>query len=108
MALDEKDPRQKTAHLAKKLFLIREAMGLSQTQLLRVLDLTDYYHHTRISLWERGYREPPINVLLRYARVAGISTDVLIDDDLELPGDLFSKRKPRKKPGAGVRSRSKK
>src|SRR6266511_3512585 len=74
------DPREKTSHLADKLLRIRTALGLSQTQLLGLLDLAAYYHHTRISLWERGYREPPIKVLLKYARVAGISTDVLIDD----------------------------
>ena len=91
------DPREKTNHLADKLFRIRAALGLSQTQLLRLLDLTAYYHHTRISLWERGYREPPIKVLLRYARVAGISTDVLIDDDLELPKKLSTGNRAKKK-----------
>ncbi len=91
------DPREKTSHLADKLRRIRDALGLSQTQLLRLLELTAYYHHTRISLWERGYREPPIKVLLRYARVAGISTDVLIDDDLELPKKLSPANLPKKK-----------
>src|SRR5262245_45857216 len=91
------DPREKTIHLAGKLLRIRSALGLSQTQLLRLLDLTAYYHHTRISLWERGYREPPIKVLLRYARVAGISTDVLIDDNLELPKKLSPANPPKKK-----------
>jgi hypothetical protein len=32
----------------------------------------------------RGKREPSLLVLLRYAKIAGISTDVLIDDNLEL------------------------
>ena len=91
------DPRKKTRHLADKLFRIRAALGLSQTQLLRLLGLTAYYHHTRISLWERGYREPPIKVLLQYARIAGISTDVLIDDDLELPRNLLSRKETGKK-----------
>jgi len=91
------DPREKTIHLAEKLIRIRTALGLSQTQLLGLLDLTPYYHHTRISLWERGYREPPIKVLLKYARVAGISTDVLIDDDLELPKKLSPGNHAKKK-----------
>jgi transcriptional regulator with XRE-family HTH domain len=91
------DPREKTRYLADKLFRIRAALGLSQTQLLRLLDLTAYYHHTRISLWERGYREPPIKVLLRYARIAGISTDVLIDDELELPKKLSPGNRAKKK-----------
>src|SRR5215813_9534189 len=92
------DPREPTSYLADKLFRIRVTLGLSQTKLLRLLDLTAYYPHTRISLWERGYREPPIKVLLRYARLVNISTDVLIDDSLELPetlpaGDLAKKKK---------------
>src|SRR5262249_22639637 len=91
------DPRKKTSHLAGNLLRIRTALGLSQTELLNLLELTSYYHHTRISLWERGYREPPIKVLLRYARVAGISTDVLIDDDLELPKNLSLANPPKKK-----------
>ena len=91
------DPREKTIHLAEKLIRIRTALGLSQTELLRHLDLTSYYHHTRISLWERGNREPPIKVLLKYARVAGISTDVLIDDDLELPKKLSPDNRAKKK-----------
>ena len=93
------DPREKTSHLAEKLLRIRTALGLSQTQLLGLLDLAAYYHHTRISLWERGYREPPIKVLLKYGRVAGISTDVLIDDDLELPGMLSLANPPKKNAG---------
>lgn len=98
------DPREKTRHLADKLFRIRAALGLSQTQLLRLLDLTAYYRHTRISLWERGYREPPIKVLLRYARVAGISTDVLIDDDLELPKKLSGGNLAKKKKAASKKA----
>jgi len=38
-----------------------------------------------ISEYERGKREPPLLVLLKYARLAGVSTDVLIDDKLKLP-----------------------
>jgi hypothetical protein len=38
-----------------------------------------------ISQYETGKREPPLLVLLRYARLAGTSTDVLIDDRLDLP-----------------------
>jgi transcriptional regulator with XRE-family HTH domain len=93
----DSDPREKTRRLAEKLFRIRAALGLSQAQLLRLLDLTDYYHFTRISLWERGYREPPIKVLLRYARAVGISTDVLIDDDLDLPKKLSPANRANKK-----------
>jgi transcriptional regulator with XRE-family HTH domain len=38
-----------------------------------------------VSEYERGLREPTLLVLLRYARLAGISVDALIDDELSLP-----------------------
>jgi hypothetical protein len=41
-------------------------------------------HPTNISGYERGLREPPYPVLLKDARLVGISTDVLIDDDMKL------------------------
>jgi transcriptional regulator with XRE-family HTH domain len=37
-----------------------------------------------ISGYERGEREPPLPILLRYARLVHISTDLLIDDEVEL------------------------
>jgi hypothetical protein len=50
---------------------------------------------TSISAYERGLRELPLLVLLEYARLAGISVDLLIDDELNLPAKLPSK--PRHK-----------
>jgi hypothetical protein len=40
--------------------------------------------YTEVSAYELGTREPDLLTLLQYARVAGISTDVLIDDKLKL------------------------
>jgi len=42
-------------------------------------------HPTNISGYENNKREPPYPVLLKYVRLVGISTDVLIDDKLDLP-----------------------
>jgi transcriptional regulator with XRE-family HTH domain len=39
-------------------------------------------HPAHISAYERGEREPPLPVLLRYAQLYGVSTDSLIDDKL--------------------------
>jgi hypothetical protein len=50
---------------------------------------------TNISGMERGEREPPLLLLLAYARLIGISTDVLIDDSLDLPKNLSPKRSRR-------------
>jgi transcriptional regulator with XRE-family HTH domain len=41
-------------------------------------------HPTNISGYERGLREPPYPVLLKYARLVGVSTDILIDDKQEI------------------------
>lgn len=50
----------------------------------------------RISEYEHGIREPNLIVLLHYARAAHVSTDELIDDDIELD-DLRIVR-----PGSGI------
>ncbi|HKC65585.1 MAG TPA: hypothetical protein VKB86_18230 [Pyrinomonadaceae bacterium] len=42
-------------------------------------------HPAHISAFELGKREPPLPLLLKYARLARVSTDVLIDDKLSLP-----------------------
>jgi transcriptional regulator with XRE-family HTH domain len=59
--------------------------------MLARLGLTEDFSRSRISAYELGNREPPLPVLLKYARLAGISTDVLIDDELDLPEKLPSK-----------------
>jgi transcriptional regulator with XRE-family HTH domain len=82
--------RPKPAHLAEKLLQIRLSFGLSQTEMLERLGLSDELFRSSISAYERGVREPPYPVLLRYARTAGVCTDVLIDDEQNLPGKLPS------------------
>src|SRR5688572_3007212 len=67
--------------LPAKLKLIREHLEMSQGQIARALGVSD---RSSVSGYERGEREPPLPVLLKYARLAGISTDVLIDDDMRL------------------------
>jgi transcriptional regulator with XRE-family HTH domain len=83
--------RPKPARLAEKLLRIRTLLGLSQNELIKRLgvDLTQ----NRISDYELDMGEPPLPVLLLYARAAGISTDVLIDDELDLPAKLPAKPK---------------
>ena len=41
--------------------------------------------YTAVSAYERGVREPDLIVLLRYARLAKVSVESLIDDKLDLP-----------------------
>ncbi len=47
--------------------------------------MREFFFEMYISGYETGKREPPLPVLLKYARLAGVSTDVLIDDKLKLP-----------------------
>lgn len=80
--------RQRSKRLAEKLWRIRLMLGLSQPQMHRLLGVEDMIVYNRISNYERGDREPPLPILLRYARVAGVHTEALIDDELDLPDRL--------------------
>jgi len=80
--------RQTPGRLAEKLTRIRLVMELSQNELIKRLDLESELTQARISAYERAIREPPLLVLLSYARLAGVFVDVLIDDDLDLPAKL--------------------
>ena len=76
--------RPKPKHLAKKLKQVRVTLGLSQNELIERLGVDEPIVRSTISAFERGVREPSYPVLLKYARLGGVSTDVLIDDYLEL------------------------
>jgi transcriptional regulator with XRE-family HTH domain len=80
--------RQRAERLAQKLLQIRLALGVSQPEMLRRLGVEDMIVYNRISDYERGAREPPLPILLQYARVAGVNTEALISDELDLPDKL--------------------
>ena len=82
--------RQRPERLAEKLLQIRTALGLSQSELLKRLELEDTISYKRVSDYERGGREPTLLILLRYARAANVSLDALADDELDLPVKLPS------------------
>ena len=77
--------RMKPKRLAEKLLQIRENLGLSQNEILDKLGFSELFSRNYISAFELGTREPPLPVLLAYARLISISTDILIDDNLDLP-----------------------
>lgn|SRR5262245_23963828 len=87
--------RDRPERLADKIYEIRLGLGLTQSQMRERLELD--YHVAYISLWETGKSEPPLPVLLRYARFIGISTDVLIDDELDLPAVEHVSPPPKRK-----------
>lgn len=85
--------RPKPKRLPDKLLRIREALGLSQNEMLTRLGLKEKLMRAAVSGYELGTIEPPLPVILQYARVAGICTDVLLDDELDLPAKLPAKPK---------------
>lgn len=86
-----KGKRVRPRFLGKKMRLIRETLGLSQNEMVRRLQLEDEFTRSEISAYERGVREPPAKVLLRYSAIARVWVNVLIDDDLNLPSSLPAK-----------------
>jgi len=83
--------RERPKRLAEKLLQIRQMLGLSQTEMLKRLGAENRMAYHRISEFESGKGEPSLLVLLEYARAAGVSTDVLIDDAVDLPERLPKK-----------------
>jgi transcriptional regulator with XRE-family HTH domain len=94
--------RKRPVRLAEKLLFIRKALGLSQTEILSRLGLMDELSRRYISGFELGTREPELGVLLRYARVANLAVEALIDDELDLPAKLPSMPKSE-----GIKRKSK-
>ena len=76
--------RPRPRRLAEKLLQIRQGLALSQSDLVKQMGVAQMIHYTNISKYELDKNEPPSMVLLAYARLIGVSVDVLIDDDREL------------------------
>jgi transcriptional regulator with XRE-family HTH domain len=82
--------RPKPKRLAEKLLQIRLALDLSQDGMLSRLGLDKSHFRSAISGYELGTREPPLPILLEYARIANVWMDVLVDDALDLPEQIPS------------------
>jgi transcriptional regulator with XRE-family HTH domain len=74
--------RKKPKRLAEKLLAIRFKLEVSQSQLATLLELKK--DSARLSEYEHGVREPDLMTLLKYAKLARVSLEVLADDSLEL------------------------
>jgi transcriptional regulator with XRE-family HTH domain len=85
--------RHSPQRLAEKLLRIRLTLGLSQNGMLRRLGSPEKLSQSNVSGYERGVREPPLLILLEYARAAGVYMEVLVDDSLDLPEKLPAARK---------------
>jgi transcriptional regulator with XRE-family HTH domain len=76
--------RPRPKHLAKKLLQIRLSLEVSQAEMVKRLGVQDLIHYTTISEDELDKNEPPLTILLAYARLTGIPVEQIIDDGLEL------------------------
>lgn len=85
--------RPKPVRLGEKLLRIRLALGLSQDGMVERLVASDTLTSASISAYELGQREPPLPVLLEYARLANVYLDALADDEVNLPERLPARRK---------------
>lgn len=88
-------PRLKPLYLGGKLLRVRLALGLSQDAMgerLGIMSATGVtLGSAAISDYEIGQRDPPLPMLVMYARLANVHLEVLADDDLDLPEELPSR-----------------
>ena len=77
--------RPRPQRLASKLLQIRQSLGCSQRELVKQMEVQYQIHYTNISKYELDKNEPPLGILLAYARLAEIPVEYLIDDRLDLP-----------------------
>jgi transcriptional regulator with XRE-family HTH domain len=80
--------KERPKRLGRKLAVIRKQLDLSQNGMVRRLGLSNKLSREEVSAYERSVRDPSLPTLLRYAKVAGVWIDVLVDDDLDLPKDM--------------------
>lgn len=78
--------RIRPVHLPEKLLSIRTKLGLSQIELAEELSFDNFHlRKSDISRYETGLREPSLIVLLRYAKLANVSMETLVDDTIKMP-----------------------
>lgn len=75
--------RAKANPTQAKLLAIRRALGANQTEMAKRLESETLTK--RISEGESGRSEPNLLLSLKYAKLAKVSLEALIDDDIELP-----------------------
>lgn len=80
------------ARLGEKFLQIRTALNLTQQSMLERLALPPEFSQSNISAYERGTKEPPIFVIMKYAEVANVWIDVLVRDSLALPEVIPARR----------------
>ena len=77
--------RSRPNRLGEKLRFIRIHFGLTQSALINKLAVKgESLYPSSISLFEQGGREPSLPVLLAYSKLAGVTINELVDDQVKL------------------------
>ena len=80
--------RPRPRRLAEKLLQIRQNLELSQSEMIKRMGVGEMIHYSNISKYELDKNEPPLMILLAYARLAQVHLEEIVDDDIDLPLDL--------------------
>lgn len=88
--MGRRHPRPQPDRLALKLLHIRRSLSYTLEEMAQALKGVKKSPPAKAHVYrfETGQREPSLLVLLEYARVANVSVEALIDDDLDLPEKL--------------------
>lgn len=88
--------RPRPGRLAEKLREIRAKLSLTQAEMYeRLGDTGTRLYVGHIDDYEKDRRVPTLQVVLAYAKAAGILMELIVDDDLDLPEQIppLQKRK---------------
>jgi transcriptional regulator with XRE-family HTH domain len=78
--------RPRPARLAAKIREIRTKLGLTQAEMFeRLGDTGTRLYVGHIDDYEKDRRVPTLQVVLAYARAAGVTMEEIVDDELDLP-----------------------
>jgi transcriptional regulator with XRE-family HTH domain len=80
--------RPRPRRLAAKLLQIRQDLGLSQPEIVKQMGVAEMIHYTNISKYELDKNEPPLMILLAYAKLAQVHLEEIVDDEIDLPCKL--------------------
>ena len=56
--------------------------------MVKQMDVAELIHYTNISKYEHDKNEPPLIILLAYAKLAQVHLEEIVDDDIDLPRKL--------------------
>lgn len=88
--------RARPKRLQEKVSDIRRKLAITQDEMAALLvkyGAEETTHSGYVADFETGKRAPSLLGVLAYAKIIGVCTDVLLDDEMNLPDKLPSKAK---------------